>query len=101
MHYRKQKEREEVERLNAMTPEEREAAFKNNPRKVTNEKAKGKYKFLQKYYHRGAFFMVSRVVSDADDVITSFCRKKMRTYTRATLLNQLLMIISIKRSFLK
>lgn len=51
------KEREETERVSKLTPEERRAEARNNPKQVTNEKQKGKYKFLQKYYHRGAFFM--------------------------------------------
>lgn len=53
-----EKEKAEIDRFHSLTEEERRAELRNSGRQVTNKASKGKYKFLQKYYHRGAFFMV-------------------------------------------
>ncbi|XP_015240285.1 PREDICTED: microfibrillar-associated protein 1 [Cyprinodon variegatus] len=55
-----EKEKSEIERFHSLTEEERRAELRNSGKVVTNKAQKGKYKFLQKYYHRGAFFMVSQ-----------------------------------------
>nr|XP_020445569.1 microfibrillar-associated protein 1 [Monopterus albus] len=52
-----EKEKADIDRFHSMTEEERRAELRNSGKVVTNKATKGKYKFLQKYYHRGAFFM--------------------------------------------
>merc|ERR1712088_320349 len=47
----------ELERFRHLTEDEKRAEMKANPKEVTNKASKGKYKFMQKYYHRGAFYL--------------------------------------------
>ena len=51
------KELAELERFRNLTEDEKRAEMKINPKEITNKAVKGKYKFMQKYYHRGAFYL--------------------------------------------
>lgn len=63
------REQAELERIHGMTDEERRLEMKLKPKVMVNKATKGKYKFLQKYYHRGVFFLVSNPTSS----ISSHC----------------------------
>ena len=61
----REKEREEVERRRAMPAEQRLKEDLERAQKLRDEKPKGQQKFLQKYWHKGAFFQVIyRLVCD-------------------------------------
>ncbi|KAF6162766.1 hypothetical protein GIB67_029035 [Kingdonia uniflora] len=54
------KEKEEIERVRNMTEEERREWERRNPKPLAQSKEK--WRFMQKYYHKGAFFQ-----DEADD----------------------------------
>ena len=51
-------EKEELQMIHEMSDEKRLAFMLKNPKKITNKAQKGKYNFLQKYYHRGVYYLV-------------------------------------------
>lgn len=55
---RREEEREEIERRRAMPEEQRLKEDLESAQKSRDEKPKGQPKFLQKYWHKGAFHQV-------------------------------------------
>lgn len=55
---RREEEREEIERRRAMPEEQRLKEDLENAEKSRADKPKGQAKFLQKYWHKGAFHQV-------------------------------------------
>ena len=56
----REQEREEVERRRAMPEEQRMKEDLDHAKQLREEKPKGQQKFLQKYWHKGAFHQVFR-----------------------------------------
>lgn len=54
----REREKEEVERRRAMPEAQRMAEDLEHAKKTRDEKPKGQQKFLQKYWHKGAFHQV-------------------------------------------
>ncbi|XP_018620524.1 microfibrillar-associated protein 1 [Scleropages formosus] len=89
-----EKEKSEIERFHNLTEEERRAELRNNGRQVTNKAIKGKYKFLQKYYHRGAFFM-----DEEEDVFKrDFSAPTLEDHFNKTILPKVMQVKNFGRS---
>lgn len=89
-----ERERQDVERLRNLTEEEWRMEVKNNPKQITNKAAKGKYRFLQKYYHRGAFFL-----DKEDDVYTQdFAKPTLEDHFDKTVIPKVMQVKNFGRS---
>ena len=59
-------EREEVEKRRALPQEQRDKEDIEHATKLREAKPKGQQKFLQKYYHKGAFHQASELITKRD-----------------------------------
>ena len=63
---RREMEREEVERRRALPEEQRMKEDLEHAQKLREEKPKGQQKFLQKYWHKGAFHQDEEILQKRD-----------------------------------
>ncbi|KAM7431775.1 Microfibrillar-associated protein 1 [Porites harrisoni] len=89
-----EKERQEVERLHDLTEDQWRSEVRNNPKVITNKAVKGKYGFLQKYYHRGAFFL-----NEEDDVYKrDFAKPTLEDHFDKTVIPKVMQVKNFGRS---
>uniref|UniRef100_H3DN63 Microfibril associated protein 1 n=1 Tax=Tetraodon nigroviridis TaxID=99883 RepID=H3DN63_TETNG len=89
-----EREKSEIEKFHNMTDEERRAELRNSGKVITNKGTKGKYKFLQKYYHRGAFFM-----DEEEDVYKrDFSAPTLEDHFNKTILPKVMQVKNFGRS---
>uniref|UniRef100_A0A674MZC4 Microfibril associated protein 1 n=1 Tax=Takifugu rubripes TaxID=31033 RepID=A0A674MZC4_TAKRU len=89
-----EREKTEIEKFHNMTDEERRAELRNNGKVITNKGTKGKYKFLQKYYHRGAFFL-----NEEEDVFKrDFSAPTLEDHFNKTILPKVMQVKNFGRS---
>jgi microfibrillar-associated protein 1 len=67
---RREEEREEIERRRALPEEQRLKEDLERAQKLREEKPKGQQKFLQKYWHKGAFHQVHNRVHASQIFLT-------------------------------
>lgn len=88
-----ERERTELDRVRNMTEEERRSDQRLNPKVVTNKAAKGKYKFLQKYFHRGAFYL-----DEENDVLKQdFAQATLEDHFNKTVLPKVMQVKNFGR----
>ncbi|XP_014775799.1 microfibrillar-associated protein 1 [Octopus bimaculoides] len=89
-----EKEKGEIDRLRNMNDEERRSEQRANPKIIPNKAPKGRYKFLQKYYHRGAFFM------DEEDTVykRDFSAPTLEDHFDKTILPKVMQVKNFGRS---
>ncbi|CAD5123084.1 DgyrCDS11460 [Dimorphilus gyrociliatus] len=89
-----QREMAEVERRRNLTEEQRQKELKENPKLITNQQERGKYKFMQKYYHRGVFYLDE----DNDVLKRNFAEPTLEDHFDKTVLPKVMQVKDFGRS---
>ncbi len=83
---KREEEREEIERRRALPEAQRLAEDLEHAEKSRKEKPQGKQKFLQKYYHKGAFHQVRECPDNkSNGKLTDFCARTWKFLSDTTL----------------